>query len=493
MIQDPADSLYSGQHALSLEEYLELRKALAQGEALWKAQVGAIQHGVPFTGEFAPLVAQSIDKTWTSETFDDSDLVLMNRLKEVDVMSPLHEVVTVREYGQEQVLEGFFAEGGVTEQEVSDLARKIAEVKYLGVQRSLTDVGAMTGIIGGGMVSRKGLEHETKMGIQSLKGRYETALFHADSNLSALHFDGLNTQIRADAPADNVRDLRGAPIQIEDFINQIYGAYDEPNYAKVDLILVPGSILGAMITEATSHARHDPMRLGGDRRLIYNAGGLAIVGPNGQMIEIKAAPKMNQRRAPFWDAATGGVTDATSAPPVLGVGGAVPVAGADPSSQFVAADAGAYQYVIMAVGDRGARQIASIGPVNVSAGDIVTWTLDDDSAPLAGIGGLRYYVVYRSPVGGAVGTESFMWRYTRGAVGVDTVFVDDNAHLPSTSTLLALTTKPESIYIAKLLGTIRRPLAETATSKPFKIMKFCSPHVTHPRKQLLWDNAALTI
>jgi hypothetical protein len=492
MIQDPADSLYSGQHALSLEEYMELRKALAQGEALWKAQVGQIQHGVPFAGEFAPLVAQSIDKTWTSETFDDADLVLTNRLQEVDVMSPLHEVVTVREYGQEQVIESFFPEGGVTEQEVADLARKIAEVRYIGVQRSLTDVGAMTGIIGGGMVSRKGLEHETKMGIMSLKGRYETALFHADSTLSPLHFDGLNTQIRAESPAENVTDLRGQAIQIEDFINEIYAAYDEPNYAKVDCILVPGSILGAMITEATSHGRHDQMQFRGDKRLIYNAGGLSIVGPNGQLIDIKAAPKMNQRRLPFWPSATGGVTDANSAPPVLGGGGLVPVVAPDPSSQFTAADAGAYQYVVMAVGDRGARQLAPVGPVNIGAGDIVTFTADDDAAPGAGVGSLRYYVVYRSPVGGAVGSETFMWRFPRNPAG-DTTFVDSNAWIPSTSTLLALTSKPESMYVAKLLGTIRRPLAETSTSKPFKIMKFCSPHVVHPRKQLLWDNAALTL
>jgi hypothetical protein len=492
VIQDTADSLYSGHHALSLEGYMELKKALVQGEAMWKAQVGQIQHGVPFAGEFAPLVAQSIDKTWTSETFDDTDLVLTNLIQEVDVMSPLHEVVTVREYGQEPVIEGFFAEGGVTEQEIADLARKIAEVKYIGVQRSLTDVGAMTGIIGGGMVSRKGLEHETKMGIMSLKGRYETALFHADSDLSPLHFDGLYKQISDQSPAENIQDLRGQPIGIEDFINEVYGAFDEPNYAKVDCILVPGSVLGAMITEATSHGRHDQMQFRGDKRLIYNAGGLSIVGPSGQLIDVKAAPKMNQRRLPWYPAAAGGVTNAANAPPVLGGGGAVPVVGPDASSVFTAADAGAYQYVLLAVGDRGARQLASIGPVNVGAGDIVTWTLDDDAAGTEGIGSLRYYVVYRSPVGGAVGTETFMWRFPRG-VAADTVFVDTNAWLPSTSSLFALTTKPESMYVAKLLGTIRRPLAETATSKPFMIMKFASLHVTHPRKQLMWRNAALSI
>lgn len=492
MIQDAVDGIYSGSNALSMEEYLELRKALMAGEAIWKAQVGQIQHGVPFAGEFAPLVAQSIDKTWTSETFDDSDLVLVNRLQEIDVMSPLHEVVTVREYGEEAVIESFFPEGGVTEQEVSDLARKIAEVKYIGVQRSLTDVGAMTGIIGGGMVSRKGLEHETKMGIMSLKGRYETALFHADSNLSALHFDGLQRQILDEAPASNIQDLRGQPIAIEDFINQVYGAADEPNYAKVDCILVPGSVLGAMITEATSHGRHDQMQFrAGDRRLIYNAGGLSIVSPNGTLIDVKAAPKMNMRRLPHFDATAGGVTNSVNAP-TLGGGGAVPVVSADASSMFGAADAGAYQYILLMVGDRGARQIPSIGPVNVGAGDIVTFTVDDDANSLAGIGSLRYYVVYRSPVGGAIDSETFMWRFARNPVA-DTIFVDTNTWLPSTSSLYALTTKPESIYIAKLLGTIRRPLAETSTSKPFKIMKFCSPHITHPRKQLIWTNAALTL
>jgi hypothetical protein len=468
--------------AMNWDEFQLVKSALTR-QGLIKADVANIQHGVDFSGAFTPLVAQSLDPLWTSETFDDEDLVLTRVLEEVDVQSPLHEVVTVQSYGDEQGIEGFFAEGGSPEQEESTLARKTAQVKYIAVRRSITDAAAMTGIIGNGMVSKRGLETQRELGMQSLKGRYETALFQADSTMSPLHFDGIRRQILSYSPASNITDLRGAKISIQDLVKKLFALADAPNYAKIDNLIVPSTLLGELIVMAQSHGRFNPMQLtGGERYLVFNAGALFLAGPRGKLIPIKAAPKMSLPLDP--------PTVAAGKAPAL-VGGNFTVAAESAGSpQFEAAEYGDYYFKLVGVGDKGAAAPYTSAAITVGAGQRVKFTIDDAALPASGDNSLRYYTVYRSPKDGAAADAIYMSRFARNALGGsdETLGYDENGDLPGTADVYALTTERRAIYVAKLLGTIQRPLAETETAKPFLIMRFCSPHVKHTRKQAIWKN-----
>jgi len=478
-----------GHGSVSWEEFQAIKVALQRAE-LMKADVGNIQHGVEFSDNFTPLVAQDLDAVWTSETFADEDLVLSNMLYEKDVDSPLHELVTVKEYGQEDTIEGFFAEGGVTEIEESELQRKITRVKYLGVQRQITDVATMTGIIGNGMVSKRGLQVQTELGMKSLAGRYETALFHADSALNPLHFDGLIKQIDDGAASGFYTDAAGTAPTLKDIIRRVFAIADRPTYGKVDAILMSSDQLGQMINIAQAYQQWRPGDAkGGENQLVFNAGALSLVGPGGRMIPIKAAPKMKLKSNPF---SLSGSVGRVPAGLVLGDITIGAVAG---PPGFDAADAGDYDYVVVGIGDSGAVAFTYAGSITVGTGqrvqvDIVDQDIPEASTTLAA--GVRYYMLYRSAkdagAPASIDDMTLVGRFPRAGFGSDSQFYDDGSLKPGHGHILLLTSDQRSIYVAKLLGTIRRPLAEVATAKPFMLMRFCTPHIRHPLKQAGWFN-----
>jgi hypothetical protein len=465
----------------------QLLKALPQLEPLYKADVSNILQGQEFTDAFTPLVTQAIDTQWTSETFQDKDLVLQKLLKEKAVGSPLYEVATVTQFGDDGI-PAAFAEGGTTEQEESEINRKIARIKYLGVQRSITDVAAVTDILGRGQVSKSGLDFQTSAAVQSLSRKYERSLFDGDTAMSPLEFDGIRKQIVA---GGNVVDADGGKLQLADFVSGIFELADDPYYGHVDTILMPTTLIGNLLgLFSQSSARLQTMDLGPGTMLTFNAGRLSIVGPTGEAIPLMPTPMIRHAQTPK-------ATASGKAPTVVAGGDITltsPNAGGD--TNFKAADLGDYYYKIVAVGDKGSAAPITKGPVTVASGDRVFIDIEDSDAPTSGDYSVRFYEVYRSAKDGDASTCKYIGRFARNLLGTggdSTGFYDENRSIPGTSDVYALETNPDSLYVANLLPVIRRPLAEVATSKPFMTMLFKAPHVRAPRKHKVWTNVSLTL
>ena len=455
-------------------------------------------HGTNFTGPFTPLVVQDLDLRITSEAYRDEHLVAIRDLPEQQVGSPLHEVITTQEYGDEDI-EAFFAESGSPSVEESTHARKILEIRFLGVKRVVSDVATVTGIAGNGVVTKAALERETDLGGKSLNLKREIAAWNARKSLNPLAYDGLIEQIKNGRGL--VKDMGGAKLSLSDLIQDGTAVAGAPGYGVLEKIYIPDSMYGVLVREATTGGRFQqqlaqPFQLGMPNsalqsragELILTPAGLTIIGSYGQPIMLRPAAHMNPRTAP--PKKTGAVGDG---PPAVVLGTMItgaPQVAAHSSSKFTAATAGTYRYKIIAYGDKGRTAHIDTLDVVVASGDRVKFDWADAAIGLtAGSGSLRSYAIYRSEKDKTTGFKRIdqFGRNTDGA-SLGTVFYDDNSKLPGGVHVAGLTISGGAIYMGKLLPTIRRPIAATETAQPFLLMTFEAPHVNHDAKQILYTN-----
>ncbi len=129
---------------------------------------------------------------------------------------------------------------------------------------------------------------------------------------------------------------------------------------------------------------------------------------------------------------------------------------ANPASLFGALDAGTYFYRVVAGNRFGLSVPVNSASVAVVAGDGVTFTVADGGQDTT------YYEIYRSTIGGAVGTSRLMARVAR--TGATQVVTDLNADLPGTSKGFVLMQNTRSFSWSQLLPMTRIPLAAIDTS-----------------------------
>lgn len=454
--------------------------------------------GLAETGAFTPLVVQDISLRVTSEAYRDNQLVAIRDMPVIPIGSPLHEEITVQEYGDVDI-DVFFAESGSPSVETGKYARKPVQARFLGVKRVVSDVATVTNIAGDGVVTKSALERETRLGIPSLNLKRELATWTARKSLSPLHFDGIIEQIKLGGGF--VRDLGGGKLSLTDMIKDATSIAGRPGFGLLEKINIPDEMYGALVQEATTSGRFkqdlvQPFDLLQNQaalknragELILTPAGLTIIGSYGQPVLLRPATFQNQQAEP--PAVTTAVGDGSPAVLLATLVTGAPQVGAHSSSLFTATSAGTYRYIVVAYGDKGRTAHIASGDVVVGAGDRVKFDWADAAIGLTGgAGSLRYYALFRSEKDKTTGFKRIdnFGRNTDGASS-GTLFYDTNSLLPGGVNVTGLTYADNAIYMATLLPTIRRPLASTETSQPFLMMTFEAPKVNHEKKQLLYQN-----
>lgn len=466
---------FGGVTSASVAEILFLQKALRENtEAVMKSTVGYPQQGVNFTGSLSPLVPQSIQGTLDSATWTMDKLVLWQMLRKVPAFSTLHETTVINEHGN-SYLDPFISEGGIGPINETEYERLVVNIKYLAEHIELSDVSLLVGILG-----QKGmgmLGERTQRGTLSLLRKIETGLVHSDSALTPLAYDGIISQVTAGAP-DNVIDYAGAVVTPQDLIAEIAKVANEPNWGNTSVVLADHQSHAALSAIATAHGRHDQFRVS-QNTVQWGSKTLEIV-TSGGVVPVVSMPLINQVEAP-------NTTILGGSPPtaLAGLAPTITNLGATAGSLFLGKDAGAYRYQVTGVGDGGVTAPISLGPVTVAVGEAVRLKVADTLA--TGSAAHRYYRVYRSPVGGAAGSEIYMGSYAVNNLGApDTWMVDLNANRPGTSPMLILDLT--EIQWVKLLDFLRRPLAQTVTAVPFLLMLFGALHLPTPKKHAVLTN-----
>lgn len=426
------------------------------------------QGGSQTASNLSPLIPQQLANTLSVATSTMQDLKLWPMLSKVMAQNTVVEYNRVLNHGGEH--SPFIAEGGLAPLNRSTYEKVAVQVKYLAERREITDQATLMNITGG---SPDALAEETRRGTEALLRRMEKELFHGDSSVNSLSWDGMIKQIRA---GGNVLDKRGASITANDLAETLGTLYSAPFYGMATHILVTPRVLSKLIKDTTSGGRHDQLAIRESSKFVYGSRSIYITAPYGE-VEVVACPflERHDRVAPALGVSS--VYSGSVTAPTIGV---QPTAGANASSQFIAGDAGTYHYRVVGIGANGVSVPVDTNAIAVVAGDQVQFTIASDST-------IDHFRIYRSTKTASNANGSLLIKEVARA-GANTVFTDNNDNIPDTSDVLLINNSPEYNCYYQLLSLTRRPLAQTSTSLPFLLMMFGAPAVKLPTKQFLISN-----
>ncbi len=449
---------YQGYGAVqSPGEIADLHKALSAGQDVNDPGVAA---GVGF-----PLRTESLEATLKNLTYEMDEIKLFRSISKVPASNTVEEfnrLISYGEGGARQFNQGFFTEGDLPEEQDSTYERVTVLIKYLGVVGRVTHVANTIRAAHGNVIAL-----ETMNKTMELLRNLENALFFGDSTLIPEQWDGLFKLIEDGAP-DNVIDLRGGSLteeQLNDMLLAIrdnfgqatdayFGTgafadlakqvYDRQRFAYAP---APG-VLGATIT--AFQGQHG--RINMHDHVFITPGGLAVAAGLGKPDRRPLAPTIT----------------------------VAPAAGADPSSQFVTADAGTYIYRVVAGNRFGLSTPLNSASVAVVAGDGVTFTVADGGQDTT------FYEIYRTGPGAAVGTAQLMVRVAR--TGATQVITDLNADIPGTTKGFVLMQNQRSFSWSQLLPMTRIPLAAIDTSIRWSQVIYGAVKMYTPAKNVVVKN-----
>jgi hypothetical protein len=448
---------YGGHGIANPDELADLRKALSAGSDVNDPGVAA---GVGF-----PLRTESLEAQLKNLTYEMDEIKLFKSIPKVPATNTVEEWNRLVSYGQGGTRRfnlGFMTEGDLPEEEDSTYERVTALIKFLGVVGRVTHVANVIRAAHGNVIAL-----ETMNKTMDLLKNLENGLFFGDAALIPQQWDGLEPLIRAGAP-DNVVDLRGAALTEE---------------AMNDMLLQIRDNFG-MATDAyfSTGAFADLSKQVYDRQRFAYAPAPGVLGATitafqGQHGRISLHDHVFIQEGPTSLAAGLGRAAARPSDPGITV---APAAGADPASQFVAADAGTYIYQVVAGNRFGLSAPLDSAGVAVVAGDQVTFTVQDNGQ------GTTFYEIYRTAPDAAVGTAQLMTRVAR--TGATQVITDNNADIPGTSKGFVLMQNQRSFSWSQLLPMTRIPLATVDTSIRWAQVIYGCIKMYTPAKNILVTN-----
>jgi len=450
--------------AASQADVQDLRKALTAGQDVSSPGVSA--------GAGFPLRIESLERTLKVVTYRMDDVRLWRNVTKLPAYNTVEEYNRLRSYGSGDG-NAFISEGDLPESDDSTYSREFTIIKYLGTTRSVTHVMSLVRPAHGPVVAQ-----ETVNGTAWLLKQMERALFFGDSSLVDVQWDGLDALITAGAPAANIIDMRGQPLG-EDVLNDGgLTVKTAPNYGRAtDLYLADGAY--ADLAKSFYPAERYNVPPGGwvDGMVGLQIKGFhSMVGPimfnPDVFIEFGAAPAATAIGAA---ATRPGTPTEDVAPAASGSG-----------SQFTAADAGDYNYKVVAINRYGKSAALDLtGPVTVATGEEVTFSIGDGS-PVA-----TAYEVYRSSKDGALATCKLA--FTTAWTADPTVITDTNAYLPGTSTAFLIQQNVEFFSFKQLAPFVKIPLATIDTSIRWMQLIYGAPCVYAPGKAVIYRNVGRAV
>lgn len=468
---------------VNVEDLVKLNDALRKSSVGYQTPAGTAGSD---NGPLSPLVPQSIEGSLSSATHTMNELSLWPMIPKTSVSSTLHEYVVVKDHGFD--VDPFIGEGGGAESDFvtnnSQYERKSVRIKYMAERRQISDVASLVGMIGD---NRQAVAEETMRGTMNLMRKVERQLWYGNESLQEKGFDGILKQVR-DGASQNVLDLKGSaptPLLLQEALGEVYSA---PNFGRPDCIYVEPRLHAELIKQSVESGRHDQFQVAQSGSLTFGQSQLNIMAPFGA-VPVKAAPFLHfASRLP----SSGFGADAPAAPAITSeTVQAETVAG---SSQFLAGDA-LFKYAIVAVGDQGYSAPLKSNAVNINQDEEFELVISASGLARGASKAPRYYRIYRTAANGSDETMRLIAEIPAADNAV-TTFVDlddgNNGQKYGCSPILFAQHDPQVMEFVRLLDFIRRPLAETASVKPFLLMLFGSPVVKVPSKMYLMDNAGLS-
>lgn len=478
---------------VNVSDLRRLNKAL-QDMARFGLRKGGVNYpmqGVPYAsqtlpgGEFAPLVPQSIQPMLDNATFDEEHIVAWKLISKTSAASPLHEYNVRRSHGS-SALSPFVREGGVPGISESNFERKTVRMKYMAAFRQVTDPAAMTGLM---HPSTSAIAVASMDGMMELVQKLENYLFHADSSVNPLEFDGIYKSIRSGAPT-NYRNADGATTSLEELQEIIGRMVTPPYYARPTEIWVDHRVWTNLQNQLI--AKYGRMDITSSRSIDAGVLRMVVRTAYGE-VPIISIPFLTHREHPI------SLAEGDGAPQAVGV--AASFQAGVLGSKFNATDIGDgtldRHYIIEAVGDEGTTPFAATAAVtHTAAGGASRLVVSDSAALTYGTGSIRSYNVYEAVVADGAGAPTdpnayfFVGRYARNRLNSNNTQIDITyERRPRTSQVYILTNRRASLEWVSFLDLTRRPItvSRSATTQ-FMIMKFGALKCGVPQHHWILDN-----
>lgn len=432
---------------MAFGDVAELRKAL---EAGYGTDVSTLTGG-------GALRIQSLEKTMMATIQENKHFALFNELAKTNAGA------TVDEWTEQSSVGGRL--GGSTNTETGTIQaaqgqynRRVGMVKYLMTRREVSFVQTLQNAIADAEAT------EAQAGALQLLTDAEFLSFEGNSAVVPTEFDGIDAQL-ADGVAigqvsgDNVLDAQGASLASIDLVNRAaahiagYGNFGTPTH-----------IFQSQLTQADFDTGLDPaFRVpltdvpGGGISL-----GAPVVGIRTSWGNIKTVADVfirdERQKTPLEVTAPALATASAGLKPSSVT---VDAAANDASSQFTAARAGNYYYLVTGINAAGESTGTISAQVAVAAGKKAVLTIT------ASAGGQETgYVIYRSRLNGTNAPADFRQMVRIPKAGATTTYTDLNRDIPGSTSAYILNMAPgaQAITWRQLLPMLKFPLYPTVSA-----------------------------
>lgn len=454
--------------AYELVKSLKLQKAMQTGDAARFAQNDP--------GNASALKPESLDKTMVNLSYGMDDIQFFRLLQRVPVDNSINQHNEMQSYAENPDA-SFFPEGGAPPQDSATFVRRLNQIKYMGVARGITHQLSVQNTI-----NESALTIETQAGTMDLLGKIERMLWHADSSLSSLQFDGLFAQVRDKSPKSNTIDLHGKPMTEDVIVDAATMVRSDPNYGKLTHLFGSIAMKGDIARTFIPRTRMLAMQADADGKIGSNI--RAVETPAGDLDLVGTTLMSRIGNMPL-----------NAIGPAIGIPGTPTVSNvrtdAVPYSNFRDIDAGAYRAWVVAKNDVGSSAPVAVSPsaINISAGGTLTF----DVTPAPG-NPTKWYEVWRTPVNGAIGTQKAIFRQpntdpqTTIAYNNTVTITEFNDEMPGTEKVAGLQMDADSLRLDVLAAMLRIPQPLVGTTIPFLLVSYLTLVLRAPRKVVVFKN-----
>jgi len=446
----------------------DLKKAIDTGNYAYGTSVpGDLTQG-------AAWQVESLDSTLRNVTYKMKNLKLWPDIPKSQAYNVVEEYNLEQAHGGDEPI--FITDGGLPNENDFTVSREVAQVKFLGCRRQVTHPATLVKPAHEPLIA-----HQIKTGTMWILGRLERELFRADSDISALEFDGVEKQIRE----------KGIDAE---YIPSEFAGFGNSDEVVIDL---RGEVLDEDVLEEAANNIAENFGFPSDLYL----GTRQHSDLSKQFYPKERIPQMGQADgkagyvlAQFVSSAgifdlKGNVFNRPRRGAVTGVGNApTAVAAADSTSavdsEWTTAEQGDYLYKVSAVYSASGESPAGLAAAAYSKANDntvdVTWTAP---APPSGETILAYNI-FRSAKDGAAATCEFVGRVAGGV----TAFEDFNAFLPGLASAFLLQVDAENVMWKQLAPLMKMDLAIVAPAYRWMQLLYGCPIIYTPRKNVVLEN-----
>lgn len=449
----------------TVEEVSQLNKALSAGNDI--NNPGAAP-GVGF-----PLRVESLEATLANTTYRMEHVRLWRAIPKAPAYNTVEEFNQITDYGS-GAMNSFVAEGELPQESDSTYVRNYSVVKFLGVQRRVTHVAASTKPAHGNVIAQ-----EVVAGTMKLVRDIERNLWFGRDDLDAVQWKGIEQLIEEGALADNVIDMRGAPLNEDVLIDGALTIQDAPNYGMGTHIHMNPKVKADLVKSFFPKGRYE----------IGGSGSDGMIGGDRKGIETPAGPLLFESNVFLGDgdgedglvptAAAGSVSMRPGTPVI-----ATALTTGSATTLFTVQDLGTYTYSVVAYNRYGHSAPLSIGSAAVSTA--LTQTLTFKVSAGAGVAP-TFYKIYRTVAGGAASTARLIKRMS-AATMASTGFIDTNADLPGTYKCFMLQQDRSNFCFKQLAPMLKMPLAVIDPTIRWMQLLYGVIQMYTPRHNVIYKN-----